>query len=95
MRHKKESPMKTVRKIDLLGRIVIPIDMRRAYHLEPGGYVELVPALNGVSVQLCEPGAGISTAYAHMYAAVQESADLSDERKQSLLAKLSEVEQLL
>lgn len=95
MRRKKESPMKTVRKIDLLGRIVIPIDMRRAYHLEPGGYVELVPSFNGVSVQLCEPGSGISTAYAHMYAAVQDSADLSEERKQSLLDKLSEVEQLL
>ena len=89
MRRKKGTPMKTVRKIDLLGRIVIPIDMRRAYHLEPGGYVELVPAFNGVSVQLCEPGSGISTA------AVQDSADLSEERKQSLLDKLSEVEQLL
>ena len=54
-----------------------------------------MPAFNGVSVQLCEPGSGISTAYAHMYAAVQDSADLSEERKQSLLDKLSEVEQLL
>ena len=40
-----------VRNVDLLGRIVIPKELRKAFALEPGTPVEIFVADNGIFLQ--------------------------------------------
>ncbi|MPY79950.1 MAG: AbrB/MazE/SpoVT family DNA-binding domain-containing protein [Actinophytocola sp.] len=42
-------------RIDKAGRIVIPLEMRRALRLEEGGEVELVLSAEGVSIRKVAP----------------------------------------
>lgn len=39
------------RKIDGLGRLVLPKELRQLYNLETGSYVELIPTENGFLIQ--------------------------------------------
>ena len=44
-----------MRKVDKLGRIVIPLSLRKKYGLTEGAIVEFLDAENGITVKAPEP----------------------------------------
>ena len=44
-----------MRRVDKLGRIVIPLELRKKYGLTEGAEIEFCDAYEGVTVKLAEP----------------------------------------
>ena len=44
-----------MRKVDMLGRIVIPLELRKKYGITDGGRVEFIDAGDGITVKPSEP----------------------------------------
>lgn len=42
------------KKIDKLGRIVLPKEIRKIYHIKNGDYVEILPTENGILLKKVE-----------------------------------------
>ncbi|MPY82564.1 MAG: hypothetical protein GEV00_04425 [Actinophytocola sp.] len=49
-------------RIDKAGRIVIPLEMRRALRLEEGGEVELMLSADGISIHKVAPEPDVTVA---------------------------------
>ncbi len=45
-----------IKKIDTLGRVVIPIEMRKHYGIELNDKIELVPSKNGILIKNSKSG---------------------------------------
>ena len=43
--------IKFLRQGDELGRLVIPIDLRRQYEINPGDKIRIIPQDNGIFIQ--------------------------------------------
>ena len=42
---------KIIKKVDRLGRIVLPLEMRKCYGIELNGSIEIIPAENGILIR--------------------------------------------
>ena len=51
---------KIIKKVDRLGRIVLPLEMRKCYGIELNGSIEIIPVEKGVLIRKSECESGIS-----------------------------------
>ena len=87
------TPTGIIRRIDDLGRIVIPKDFRRKLGIREGDPFELYYCKNGVAIVKYNPEDSIQHSLEDLRDAVED--ELSLKRRAELLQKIAEMAELL
>lgn len=82
-----------IRRIDDLGRVVIPKEIRRRFHIQEGDPLEILTSWEGVMFRKYNPTVSVKVSLNDLKQVVQEESDLKS--KTAMLEKIKELERLL
>lgn len=81
-----------VRRIDDLGRIVIPREIRRDMGIGEGDPLEMVKTDEGILVRPCTKASGVQAYFRNLKESIREQDWIESSNKAQLLVKLQELE---
>lgn len=85
-----------VRRIDDLGRIVIPKELRRTLHIKADDPIEIFTADDGViALRKYEPSNSVLSYLERLEALIKKDEYIRESRKPEILEKVNELEALL
>lgn|GEM_PF-2225992 len=82
-----------IRRMDELGRVVIPMEVRRELGIGPHDRMEIIPVEGGITMRKCDTGGSIRQAYDALERLLSE--EVSAEDAPETLAALDTLEEII